>query len=373
MCGIIGVIHTGENKTPVNEIALNQFEEQKERGTNGFGIVKINDKMGYKVDRATEGYKFMWDIHQDPVRAMLVHHRIPTSSENRLKQTHPFLVDNGSLKFKYLLVHNGVIRNDDELKAEHEALGFAYTTEDGIKFNDSECVAIEVARFIEGQTSIVGTKGSNAFVCLQINKKTDKVTKLFFGRNEGNPLNMYKTRNKMMISSAGPGVEVAPFKLYGCKLDAEMKLSKQNMKFAVDPPITYVTQVARTLPGIKETEEISKKWENWNRDEDWEDSNHHYRKGYTNPTAEELEDEEITAVQEEIEQSTILIQEDLDGFLDLLYDNVSAEYLDEKDIEIVTESIRRELTDLMDKVKKIQIETALTKETEIKEMQPIGY
>jgi glucosamine 6-phosphate synthetase-like amidotransferase/phosphosugar isomerase protein len=332
--------------------------------------------MGYKIDRATEGYKFMWDIHQNPVRAMLLHHRIPTSSDNKLKQTHPFLVDNGSLQFKYLLVHNGVIRNDDELKKEHESLGFIYTTENGIKFNDSECVAIEVARFIEGQIDIVGTKGSNAFMCLQINKKTEKVTQIFFGRNEGNPLNMSKTRNKMIVSSAGPGVEVKPFKLYGCKLDAEMKLSKKTMKFAIDPPTTYVASVSRTLPGIKESKMLNREWDNWNRDEDYGDYAH-YKKGYVKPTEEELEDEEVTAVQEEIEQSTVVIQEDLDGFLDLLYDNVSAEYLDEKDIEIVTESIRKELTDLMNKVKEIQMENALTKETEVeqkgKTMQTIGY
>ena len=179
MCGLIGAFNTGSNKKKVNELVLNQFEDQKDRGVNGFGIIKINDKLGYKVDRATEGYKFMWDIHRNPVRAMIVHHRIPTSSDNTLKQTHPILVDSGSLQYKYLLVHNGVIRNDKELKKEHEALGFIYTTQSENKFNDSECIAIELARFIEKQIDKVGAKGSAAFIGLQIDKKTDKVIKLF--------------------------------------------------------------------------------------------------------------------------------------------------------------------------------------------------
>jgi hypothetical protein len=37
-------------------------------------------------------------------------------------------VSNKMLKFDYYVVHNGMISNDEELKKEHEKLGFAYTT-----------------------------------------------------------------------------------------------------------------------------------------------------------------------------------------------------------------------------------------------------
>lgn len=359
MCGIIGAFHTGENKTPVNDIVLNQFEDQKERGVNGFGIVKINDKMEYKVDRATEGFKFMWDIHQDPVRGMLAHHRIPTSSENKLNQTHPFLVDNGSLKYKYLLVHNGVIHNDKELKKEHEDLGFIYTTQDKEKFNDSECVAIEVARFIEKQVDKVGTKGSAAFVCLQINKKTEKVNHVFFGRNEGNPLNMAKTRNKMLISSTGQGVEVAPFKLYGCKLDDKMELFKRKMEFATDPPIQY------TKPSYP-IDVKTNKWDNWDNDDYFD----HCKKGYYKSTNKEIAEEEQTDIENAIEISADFIQGDISGFFDLLYSESSIEYVDEKDIETVTESIRIELTRLLKEVQELNIERQLELDAE-KELTPV--
>lgn len=360
MCGLIGVFYTGKNKKHVNEIALNQFEDQKERGINGFGIIKINDKMGYKIDRATEGYKFMWDIHHNPVRAVIVHHRIPTGSDNTLKQTHPIVVDNGSLKYKYLLVHNGVIRNDCELKAEHEALGFIYTTVDGTKFNDSECVAIELARFIENQIDRVGIIGSAAFIGVQIDKKTDKVIKLFFGRNEGNPLNLAKTRNKMFISSTGPGSQVAPFKLYDCKLDAEMKLNRRTIRFAVES-----TPVSSPLTSLFDKDKQTA-WSNsiskWQTSRKSEAVYNHYpmdslERNYN--TDVPIEDDE-SPLAELVEASSEAIQAALDNLLDMVYDETSIEYLDERDIELTVEEIKSELTNLLIKAKETSFEMSLS-------------
>ena len=41
MCGIIGVINKS-NKHPVNEMVINQYQEQRERGILGFGIIFID-------------------------------------------------------------------------------------------------------------------------------------------------------------------------------------------------------------------------------------------------------------------------------------------------------------------------------------------
>ena len=373
MCGLIGAFNTGPNKTPVNEAVLHQFENQQERGVKGFGIIKIDDKMEWKVDRATEGFKFMYDIHQDPVRAMIMHHRIPTSSDNKMEQTHPLLVDNDTLKHNYLLIHNGVVSNDDELKEEHEKLGFVYKTidKDGTweKYNDSECVAIEVARFIEGQTGMVGIQGSAAFICLQINRKTNKVMKLFFGRNDStSPLNMAKTRNKLFLSSTGPGTEVKPFKLYECKIDADMKLASRKMTFKA--PKTYPVSLFNTTGQIK----------NNLAPVDYDD----YGDGYgcsrgsikSYPAGKSIEpvkkefvpgvdddDEELGDVQDKIviltEDYIPFIQSTLDRFIDNLYDADTVMEVDEKTIENTIDDIRMELEDMVKKAAEIHKAQAL--------------
>ena len=242
MCGIIAAIDRSENALPVNNWIINQFEDQFARGTKGFGIINILPDKKIKVDRATEPVKFMLDLRMMESQAIIVHHRTPTSTDNKLKQTHPIMVDNGSLKYRYLMVHNGVISNDDEVKLSHEELGFCYNTNDDLKFNDSEALAIELARYIEGQSTELNIVGSMAFIILQISKKSNKTTKMFFGR-KFNPLNMAKTRNKIYLSSEGKGDAIQEEMLYSCKLDEEMKLEKRKLLIK-DVPITVYPAVA---------------------------------------------------------------------------------------------------------------------------------
>jgi len=352
MCGIICAVNSGSNKKTINESVVLQFEDQKDRGVNGFGIIKINEDMGYKVERATEGYKFMYDIHQDLVRAMIVHHRIPTSSDNKIKQTHPILVDNGSLQYKYLVVHNGVIRNDDALKKEHEDLGFQYNTQDKEQFNDSEALAIELARFIERQTEVIGTLGAVAFVCAQIDKKTKQVKEIFFGRNKDNPLNMAKTREKIFISSTGPGEEVAPFKLYHFKIDSELKLNKRTMPFFKEEIKTVVPIWTKPI--------LTKAEENW---DDYR-SYGNYRpvqRNYLREPDDDLPSEEDQII-ELVEESHDAIMTELDSFIEMLYEPISIESVTNEDVEIPVNRIKEELIALLTKTKEKHLEIALGKE-----------
>ena len=128
MCGVIGMFKKNEN---VNMDVIYQMEDQISRGQEGFGIIFIQDDGSYKVERATEINKALLDLYRDSnqCKMIIAHHRTPTSSENKIKQTHPILVDNLKLKHKYLIIHNGVIHNTDERKLEHEKNGFMYTTE----------------------------------------------------------------------------------------------------------------------------------------------------------------------------------------------------------------------------------------------------
>lgn len=255
MCGIIAGFHTGKGATPVNQWAIDQYEDQHSRGSQGFGIIGFKEGGAIKVLRSTEPAKFMFDLHSQNFPMMMVHHRMPTSTANKIKQTHPILVDNGSLAHAYLIIHNGVIRNANELFSQHvNELGFSYqTAEETLKpniyrFNDSEALAIEVARFIEKQTEKIGAKGSAAFIALQIDRKTQKPLKVFFGRNDSNPLKMGKSRGKMHLSSEGEGELIQPFFLYSCPLKGEMPLTKTALEFIEDPKPAYSWENKTTLP-----------------------------------------------------------------------------------------------------------------------------
>lgn len=390
MCGIIAAFNTDAAKNKkekefVNEWVISQFEDQKNRGTQGFGIVAIEEDSTYKIFRATEGYKFMYDIHENPVYKMLMHHRIPTSTENKMKQTHPILVSNKRLAHDYLVVHNGVIRNSEELREEHMKHGFIYTTDvdEGsvrMKFNDSESLAIEIALYIENHKKELDTEGSAAFIALQIEKKTQKVETLYFGRNDGSPLNLAKTRGSLRISSEGPGDEVTPNTLYFCKLDNEMSLSKRALHFkivkreyaAYTPPYSYHsthhTSLGFDTRTKEEKEEDDKYWKGQSKKTEereranrklWEEDD----KEYIYSSQEDFErnfDEglEVQEVENKVEETKENVEELIDEFLTELsycdYDKIdtmeySTRFIDEleklKNIikpEILKEALRRE-------------------------------
>jgi hypothetical protein len=159
------------------------------------------------------------------------------------------------LKHDYLVVHNGVISNDSELKKKHEELGFVYQTayEEGkeLKFNDSEALAIEVARYIEGQSDEVDTYSNAAFIALQIDKKTDKVIQVFFGRSTSSDLNIHSSAKRIEISSEGRGGLVETGKLWSFPIDT-LKLESRVLAFK---SFTYVETPRKKFMTVKQQEE----------------------------------------------------------------------------------------------------------------------
>ena len=137
MCGLLGFFNFKiENKKtkkktkpePVNSEIIDQLQDQLSRGKEGFGILMINEKNEVIVKRATEISKALLDLYMTKSNMIIMHHRNPTSSDNKLSQTHPIFVSNGSLKYDYYVIHNGMISNSDELRENHEKLGFIYNT-----------------------------------------------------------------------------------------------------------------------------------------------------------------------------------------------------------------------------------------------------
>jgi predicted glutamine amidotransferase len=239
MCGIIAAFQKKELGS-VNDIIVNIYEDQHQRGKEGFGVVGVDGNMKTHIMRATEPVKFMFDLHKKEYNMIMAHHRMPTSTPNKLSQTHPIFVSNELLPSDFLVIHNGVISNSLKLNEEHTKMGFKYTTEfqqseKWIKWNDSEVIAIELAMFISKKTSMIKAEGSAALVALELEKETGKLIQVHFGRNETNPLKLAASRGKIILSSEGPGSDVKPFMLYSFSPKGDMKLSSRSMTFHKEP------------------------------------------------------------------------------------------------------------------------------------------
>lgn len=207
MCGIISV--SSLDGSPVNRLVLKQYDKQKHRGQEGFGLYDYQERNMVR----SPGFNRMskW-LKRYPSTNILFHHRMPTSTENVTNACHPFSTKD-YFRTNYVLVHNGHITNDLELKREHEKLGIVYTSvQPNGSFNDSEALAWDVALYLEGKQSAIKAEGAIAFVCMAIGKG-NKHDRLFFGRNS-NPLNMRLNDKMLMLSSEGKGNMIDADKLY---------------------------------------------------------------------------------------------------------------------------------------------------------------
>lgn len=210
MCGIIYIKR--QKGLLANKAIIRRYQKQKARGSEGFGFLEIKDNKLIGIQRAETEAEIIKQLEESKADEILFHHRYPTSTPNFIEATHPILVSHKDLEFDYFVVHNGVISNDDDLKPEHEKEGFKYNTLITKKwittgntysteiYNDSESLAIEMAKHIEYKTPIKA-RGSIAVIVLQINKKSKIVNALYYGRNEGNPLGLEKTGDLFGLSS----------------------------------------------------------------------------------------------------------------------------------------------------------------------------
>lgn len=210
MCGLIAAFSKTKNVAP---FIIDQYQDQIERGQRGFGIIAIR-KNEFEIIRATDSAKAIIDLRlMDKTPIILFHHRMPTSTDNKMSQTHPIKVSHDELTFDWLVMHNGVIRNDYELKKNHEEeLGYVYTTKvketygkkqetTYWRFNDSEAFAIELVRHLEAKEKHINSFGAAAFLAVSINKKTQKPFAIYWGTNGDNPIEMNEMENALLVAS----------------------------------------------------------------------------------------------------------------------------------------------------------------------------
>lgn len=199
-----------------------RYQSQKTRGTEGFGYVAMNGDKICKYVRHEDEVDIIKSLENEIADSIMFHHRFPTSTPNIIESAHPIKVSHPELDYDYYGIHNGIITNDEVLKEGHEKLGYVYTTliksyfttQGGTdytypdKWNDSEALVIELARYIEGKTKKIFVEGSIAVVVLQVDKETGRVVAMYYGRNEGNPLKIERTKNFFTLTSEGNGIEI---------------------------------------------------------------------------------------------------------------------------------------------------------------------
>jgi len=217
LCGIIYAKNLVSNH-PVNNLLKILYQNQKYRGQQGFGFVGLN---AGRIDiyRATDEkciIKYLNEYHYDEI---IFHHRLPTSTENTLKSTHPFLIEIADKK--YYFMHNGIIQNADELKEKHSRRGIVYASllersegKEGTSFNDSEALAWDFCLWLNNKKKKIEAEGSVAFVCLETDKETNQALKLYFYRNDAAPLKIYKDKTLFLLASEGGYAETKKNWLY---------------------------------------------------------------------------------------------------------------------------------------------------------------
>lgn len=208
MCGIV-FKHNFDVKKPVNNDILQQYDKQHTRGQRGFGV--FDGQYMHIVREANEDNILKWLVKKDS-NLILFHHRLPTSTVNVAKAAHPFSTKKFFPKTEYILVHNGIIRNADELWTAHQELGIRYTSllED-LSFNDSEALMWDLALTLEGKQPKMKAYGDMAFICMK--KVNGKLVDMLFGRNI-RPLNMQRDRGSIALSSEGAGASITQDTLY---------------------------------------------------------------------------------------------------------------------------------------------------------------
>lgn len=249
MCGV--VFKTNFDEKPVNNEILQQYDKQSSRGKQGYGVFDLQHK---KIFRAKSEDEMLEYLVGHESNSLLLHHRMPTSTINVPKAAHPLRTGDYFGKTEYVIVHNGIIRNANDLFVSHQEKGIQYSSllED-LTFNDSESLLWDFALTMEGKQEKMTTRGDMAFICVKLVK--GEVEKLYFGR-DGRPLMVWKDKDTFELSSEGRGtlVPTGSLNTYDFKTDT---LTSESMVF--DLGVKFHRSPAHSGQGYRPTEYYPKR------------------------------------------------------------------------------------------------------------------
>ncbi len=269
MCGIIASIG---GDTVAN--TLEQYNKQKGRGQQGFGLVALKGGKRVAFERATTEASIkalMMSIADLKPDTILFHHRFPTSTANLVEAAHPLPISKKGWQHRYWMLHNGVVSGQDageikkdgyKLKSRIEEIrylrtysGRMYSEIVDSEVNDSEYLGYYVASFLEGKRQDIPMSGAIACFVLQENKKTG-ACQVFAMRNYMNPIEVVRSKDKgvhtLQLSSEGKkGATLEPHKIWHVDMQT-LKLSEHKAvnigkKYEVTtskPTGYYATEVA---------------------------------------------------------------------------------------------------------------------------------
>lgn len=224
MCGILFCTST-EAKTC--KAIHRRYKKQRSRGINGFGYLTIKGDRVEHLERATTEDMILSKLKNETAPSILFHHRTPTSTPNYVEATHPFFISDPRFNSDYYIIHNGVISNWEALFEKYKKDNYIFRTEmreassvrfphiedsryefdEEIKINDSEALAIDLAKYFENLSDTIESRGSIAFIAIKATKD-GKIQQLIYGHNDGNPLKIEKDNTLMCLKSDGHGENV---------------------------------------------------------------------------------------------------------------------------------------------------------------------
>jgi glucosamine--fructose-6-phosphate aminotransferase (isomerizing) len=143
MCGIVGAI-AERNVVPILMEGLRRLEY---RGYDSAGIAVLNGTAHLKRLRTVGKVKMLQDaIDADPTHGKvgIAHTRWATHGVPSERNAHPHVSHDG-----LAIVHNGIIENHEELRAELKRLGYTFTSE-----TDTEVIAHRVHHHLQSQKDL---------------------------------------------------------------------------------------------------------------------------------------------------------------------------------------------------------------------------
>ena len=191
MCGIVGIL----GKHEVSPIILDALKQLEYRGYDSAGIATVNN--GTLSRRRAIGKLINLSdllVHDPlPGKSGIGHTRWATHGAPTVNNAHPHQVG------RVAVVHNGIIENFRELRAELATKGHSFQTE-----TDTETVALVFSDFLDGgdspktaaQKTIAKLKGAFA-LCFLIDGEED----LLIAARKGSPLAIGHGDGEMFVGS----------------------------------------------------------------------------------------------------------------------------------------------------------------------------
>src|SRR3984893_15466086 len=143
MCGIVGAI----GECHIVAFLMEGRRRLEYRGYDSAGIAVLNGTQHLKRVRTVGKVKMLQEALDDtptPGNVVIAHTRWATHGVPSERNAHPHISRDG-----VAIVHNGIIENHDELRADLERRGYSFTSE-----TDTEVIAHRIHHHLAGSADL---------------------------------------------------------------------------------------------------------------------------------------------------------------------------------------------------------------------------